>query len=258
MRGLILSAAALALIPACAAAQTAPQPAKAAAPVAADPARIAAARQVVLKLMPEGIYSEMFRSMFGDVMDTMMGSFGDMPAAEVMRLGGLDEAQVKAMGEGRVREIMEIYDPNWHVRLKATTDAMGEMMAELMVDLEPKMREALANAYAREFDLQDLGEMNRFFSTPAGSRYAAKSMTIFMSPEMMASMGEMMPEVMKRMPDMMALVEAATADIPPARKPSELDPKDRKRLAELLGVPEDKLTDPAEEAEGGLPAETPH
>lgn len=250
MKLFLTAAAALALTPSLALAQTAPAVApapKAATAVTVDPARLAVARRVVGKLMPEGVYAEMFRGTFGTLMDTMIGSVDEMPLEDVMRLGGLDQEQAKALGPAKLGEIMEIYDPHWKERMKAMIDAFSEMMADMMSQYEPKMREAMSLTYAREYGIEDLNEMDRFFSTPSGMRYAAKSILLFMSPELMASMQDMMPEMMKRMPDMMALVESATADIPPARKIADLDPKDRKRLAELLGVDEGKLTDPVEE-----------
>lgn len=246
---LILAAAALALTPSLAVAQTVPAaaPPKAATAATVDPARLAAARRVVGKLMPEGVYAEMFRGTFSTLMDTMMGSVDEMPLEDVMRLGGLDQEQARALGPAKIGEIMAIYDPHWKERMKAMMDALTEMLAGMMTEYEPKMREAMSLTYAREYSLEDLNEMDRFFATPAGGRYAARSLMLFMSPELMASMQDMMPEMMKRMPDMMALVESATADIPPARKIADLDPKDRKRLAELLGIDEGKLTDPVEE-----------
>ncbi|NML07177.1 DUF2059 domain-containing protein [Sphingomonas sp. G-3-2-10] len=248
---LLLAAAAIALTPSLALAQTAPAaaPPQAATAATVDPARLAVARRVVGKLMPEGVYVEMFDGVFGNLMDTMMDSFDEMPLADIMRIGGLDEEQAKALGPTKVAEIMAIYDPHWKERTKAMIDAMGEMMGGMMAEYEPKMRDALALTYAREYSLEDLNEMDRFFSTPAGGRYASKSMLLFMSPELMASMQDMMPEMMKRMPDMMALVESATAHIPPARKIKDLSPADRKRLAELLGIEEKDLADPAETVE---------
>ncbi len=217
-------------------------------PVAApaDPARLEVARRVMTKLMPEGSYAELTRQAMGSSFDMAVNSIDDLPIAEIAVIGGLSHEEAKALGNQRIGEIMEIYDPHWKTRMKATMDAFGGMIGDLVAEYEPKFREAMANGYAAEFTLAELTELDRFFATPAGAHYASRSLALFMSPTVMKSMtDEMMPAMMKRIPDMMALSEKATKDIPPPRKIEDMTPQERKRLAELLGVEEDKLQDSA-------------
>lgn len=217
-------------------------------PVAApaDPARLEVARRVLTKLMPEGSYAELTRQAMGSSFDMAVNSIDDLPIAEIAVIGGLTHDEAKALGNQRIGEIMEIYDPHWKTRMKATMDAFGRMIGDLVTEYEPKFREAMANGYSAEFTLAELTELDRFFATPAGAHYASRSLALFMSPTVMKSMtDEMMPAMMKRIPDMMALSEKATKDIPPPRKVEDLTPQERKRLAELLGVNEDELKDSA-------------
>jgi hypothetical protein len=187
----------------------------------------------------------------GSSFDMVANSIDDLPIAEVAVLGRLSHDQAKGLGNQRIGEIMEIYDPHWKDRMKATMDAVGGMMGDLITEFEPKLREAMAGAYAAEFTLAELTELDRFFATPAGAHYASRSLALFMSPAVMKSMtDEMMPAMMKRIPDMMALSEKATKDIPPPRKIEDMTPQERKRLAELLGVKEDELQDSAGAAAG--------
>ncbi|MDF7775336.1 DUF2059 domain-containing protein [Sphingomonas sp. AOB5] len=247
---LLLAAASIALLPTLASAQTPPTPAPAPASAAAvDPARLAMARRVAAKLLPEGTYREMMGSTFSDMMEATMGSTGEFPLAELMTLGGLDPDKLAELGDARLGEIMEIYDPNWEARTKAMVDAMAPLMADVMDKIEPAVREAMAQSYAREFSLPELTEMDRFFSTPVGAHYAAKSIALFMSPEMMKVMADLTPELMKQMPAIMEAVMAAGKDLPEPRKLAEMTPAERKRLAELLGVDEKDLTDPGAEPE---------
>jgi hypothetical protein len=240
---LIAAAALLALSGTAASAQTAPAPAA----TAADPARLEAARRVVDKLVPVGTYKKMMADNFGPMMDSIMDSAGDMPLAEVIRMSGISAEDAAELGEGTIRDVMDIYDPHWNERMKLTTDAVAGAMGEWMVKVEPGVREALTRAYAREFSLEELNELARFFSTPAGGHYAAQSMAIFMDPEMMKAMTDMMPEMMKDMPALMEKVEAAAKDLPEPRKNSDLTPAERKKLAQLLGVdPATLEKDPAE------------
>ncbi|MDG2534346.1 DUF2059 domain-containing protein [Sphingomonas sp. HITSZ_GF] len=216
-------------------------------PVAApaDPARLAVAQRVVFKLVPEGVYKKMFATVFGEMTDQIFGQVGEMPVGEVAKLGGLSQAEAKALGDVKLREIMEIYDPAWRERQKRMMQAFGTGMGDVMVKVEPIVRKALAQAYAREFTVEELTDLDRYFATPAGAHYAAQSLAIAMGPEMTKAMTEMMPEMMSAMPVLMQRAEEATADLPPVRKMDDLSPLERKKLADLLGVDPEKLEDDA-------------
>ncbi|MES2442642.1 MAG: hypothetical protein V4574_07405 [Pseudomonadota bacterium] len=240
----IRGAAALAalLLSGTALAQTPPAPAPAAS--APDPARLAAARQVVAKLLPNGSYKKMMGQNFDAMIDTMTGSMNDMPIAEIARIGGLSEEQARELGDARIGEVMAIYDPAWRERLKRMQSAMMGAMGDMMGTFEPRIQEAMARAYARDFTLAQLADLNLFFATPSGARYAERSLQIFMDPEVIKEMGAMMPELMKQMPSLMEQVQAATADLPKPRKIDDLSDAERKRLAELLDVPVGELKEP--------------
>ena len=64
-----------------------------------------------------------------------------------------------------------------------------------MVKVEPFYREGLARAYAKHFDAAELAEINAFFATPTGNRYAATSMGMYMDPQLMAEIPDMMPVI---------------------------------------------------------------
>jgi hypothetical protein len=242
----LLSALALAalILPAGAAAQTAAAPqARSAAP---DPARLAAARPVVARLLPPGTYKRMMDQSFGQIMDTVMESMGTMPLQDVVRLSGISEADAAELGQATIEQVMAIYDPHWKERTKLGTNAMMASITDLMSSMEPAMRNGLTRAYAREFSAAELGEMERFFATPAGAHYAEKSMAMFTDPELMKAMTDLMPEMMKRMPDMIAKAESATAHLPKQRGNKDLAPAEREQLGKLLGVaPAELETEPA-------------
>lgn len=231
-----LVAAALAaglLVPMTAHAQTEPAATTQAAP---DPARLAAAEKVVGRLVPDGVYKRMLGDNFGAMMNAAMDSVGNMPLQQVVQLTGIDSEEAAKLGEGTLREVLEIYDPAWQKRTTATTTAFSGMMGRIAAQVEPVIRKALSRAYAREFALAELQEMDRFFASPAGAHYAAKSLEITMDPEMIKAMTEIMPQMMGQMPDMAKEMEAVEKALPKQRSYAELSPAEQKRVAELLGV----------------------
>lgn len=238
----VLTAAALALasISAPALAQTPAAPAD----EAIDAARLAAARTVVEKVFPLGTYKRMMSGTLNIVMDSMMGSVGDMPLAQIAGLGGLDETAVKELGDAKLSEIMAIYDPHFRERTTLGMRAMMGAMTDMMGEFEPRMQAGLARAYARKFTAAQLADLNTFFATPSGSVYAAESMMLYMDPEVMTEMQAFMPEMMKRLPEFMKAMTDATKHLPAARKPDQLSAAEQERLAKLLGIKKNELRNP--------------
>ncbi len=211
------------------------QSAPAASAAAPDPARLAVARELADKLIPQGMYQRMMGENFNRMMETMVGSAAEIPVRDFAQMGGMTEADVAALGQTTLREVMEIYDPYWKERQQGMMRSMMGEMGKLMSTLEPKVRVALARAYAREYTLPELQDLQRFFATPAGSHYARSSMELMMGPDMAQAMAESMPEIMKQMPALVQAAQAGTKDLPPPRKAEDLTQEDREKILKLLG-----------------------
>lgn len=121
-------------------------------------------------------------------------------------------------------------------------------MQEMFDDIEPAVRTGLARAYARRFTAQEMTEMVAFFKTPTGSKFAAESMPIYTSKEVLAASADMMPSLFEHMTDVNHKIEEKTADLPPVKSAEDLTKEERAELARLLGVsPEDLGTETQEE-----------
>ena len=243
MKRLLIAATACALTPTAApaaalAASPAPAPEAAAA---IEPARLEAARLTVDYIFPTGTYARLMEKTMGQMMDQMFDSVGKLPLRELAAIGKVSPDQLKTLGDATLSEIMTIYDPHYQQRTQLTMRAMTTEMTGLMTQFEPAMRDGLARAYARRFTAAQLAELNRFFATPTGTAYAADSMAIFMDPEVVAKMAELMPAIMKQMPALTKKMEAAAATLPPPRRLEEMSATERKRLAGLLGMKESEL-----------------
>lgn len=224
-------------------AQTAPTPAApAAAP--ADAATLAEARLVVTRLLPPGTYKKIMGPMMGSVMGAMGDSMKALPLRQLAELGGLDPKEAQALDKVKIDEVMAIYDPHWRERTQLEMRAMFDAMGDFFTTQEPDIREAMARAYASHFTLVELTDIDRFFSTASGGKFATQYMTVATDPAMMAEMRSMMPKMIQQMPQFIAAAQKATASLPAPRKLKDLTPAERTRLAKALGVDESKLTDP--------------
>lgn len=238
MKHCLLLAAALLATPAVAADS---QPSTPAPHVASDPAQARAARAVVDQIFPAGTYARIMDKSMDAVMGSVLGSLDQMLLRDLSRIGGASEEELRQLGDGSLKQMMEITDPAYRQRIERATRVMTEQMSASMTRFEPGIRDGLAQAYARRFSAAQLGDLNTFFNTPTGKIYAAESMMLFLDPEVMNRMQAMMPELMKEMPAMIAAMEQATADLPKPRTYADLVKDERARLAQLMGISEAEL-----------------
>lgn len=203
--------------------------------------RLPQAEAVVGQLFPPGTYRKMMDQMMGPMLDGIFGAMKQMPVADLARLGGVDEAALAGTGEATLGEVTAILDPAFEERNRIVGQVSIDMAARLMDRIEPGYRAGLARALAVRFSGDDLTELNRFFATPVGARYASESMLIYADPQVMAAMNEMMPAMFELMPAMMAEMEATTAHLPRPRSAADLDEEELGRLAQLLGTPAEEL-----------------
>ncbi|MCB2080193.1 MAG: DUF2059 domain-containing protein [Novosphingobium sp.] len=210
---------------------------------ALDPTRLKAAEATVDYVFPTGTYARIMDKTMESVMGSVMKGAFDIPLRDLAAMSGKSDEELQKLGNSTLSEIMAILDPVYEERMGLTSRVMMTEMGKLMTQFEPSIRDGLSRAYAKRFDAEQLADLNRFFATPTGKAYAADSMIIFMDPEVMSKMQEFMPVMMKQMPALMGKVKDAVKDLPKPRKPSDLAPEERGKLADLLGVPETELDD---------------
>ncbi len=221
-------------------------PAPAAPPAAAaetpiDAARLAAAAPVIDKVFPIGTYARMMNGSMDAIMGSVMDGVGKLPMRDLAKIGGLSEDELKGMGEGTLKDMMEIIDPVYQQRMDLFMKTMMGEMTTVMSQFEPAVRDGLTQAYAKHFTPEQLADLGTFFATPTGQDYAANSMLLFMDPAVMAKMQELTPALMQQMPAIMGKVEAATAGLPKPRTYKDLTKSERAKLAKLLGTTEAAL-----------------
>lgn len=215
------------------AAQVPPVPA-AAAPI--DPARLAIATRISRQTLPAGSYAKIFGGM-GDQISAMVSdqtmnlSLRDLAAAM-----NLDAQQTATLGPGTVGEIIAIIDPAFAERQRLTTKAIFDGMASVMAQFEPEMREGMAEAYASRFTAVELTEIERFFATPTGARFAAEAILIANDPAVAKRTQAMTPVMLKEMPALIARATAATAGLPKPRKAEDMTPDQCREIARLIGL----------------------
>lgn len=240
---LILLAPAASLLATPTLAQTGQSPVNSATatPSAQDPTRMAEAAKTIDYVFPVGTYARMMNGSMDAIMKSAMQGMSAIPLKQLAAIGGVDEAKLAKMGNGSLKEMMAILDPAYEQRVDLSMHAMMDQIVKLMTRFEPEVRNGLTQAYASNFTIGQLQDMNKFFTTPAGTAYASKSMMLFMDPAVTTKMQAFMPEMMKQMPAIGEQVKAATAKLPKPRAYADLTTDEKARLAALLGISEDQL-----------------
>jgi hypothetical protein len=184
--------------------------------------RLAAATAVVEYLWPLGTFERLMRG----PMDQLMDSMFDIRLSDLAPGMNEDGKKTKQSGSDMtLREMMAKGDPHFDERMKITDRVLVEELVPILSRVEPAVQAGLSRAYARKFTVEQLGEMRRFFATPAGGAFASESMLLWMDPEIVTAMVGVVPEVMKEMPRIGQKLQEATAHLPPPPEP----PKERRK-----------------------------
>ena len=218
-------------------------PAAAAAPpppiitvAAADPAKLAVATRIAARLLPDGSYRSVMDGMLGQMQAGIIQQMQALPVREFVHAAGLPEAQAATLGQGTMRDVLAIVDPNFAERQRLTQAAMNRVLVDLLSGFEPTMREGISIAYANRFTAGQLADIDAFFASPSGQVYAAANLHMMSDPAVMSRMQGLMRSMVGRMPAVAQQAQAATASLPPARKYADLTAAEKARLAGLLGV----------------------
>lgn len=198
-------------------------------------------RKIAAQLWPDGTYAKMMESVMGQITGQVMDSMTALPIRDLAAMSGMPSSQLDKMGKGTLEQILAIQDPAYHQRMKIMMDTMMPELTKVMAQMEPAMREGLAQAYANRFNPQQLADITRFFQTPSGQAYAANAMLVQTDPAMMAKIQGAIPKMMEAMPTIIAKIKAANDTLPAPRKYADLSPADRAKLAGLLGISEKDL-----------------
>ncbi len=199
-----------------------------------DPQRLALAQDMVKKLLPDGAYDKLIFEMIDKTtnvvneMDPHMSSYNIYDTTGVYLEGSVDVAKSKA--------ITAILDPQFEKRKIATADAIKPAVSRISRMMEPRIREGMAKAYARKFTGTQLGELNAFLSTPTGELYASEMLALQMDDDVIRAMVATVPDILPEFEKMEPEVKAAMDKLPKQRGLSDLNKKEMKQLAALLGT----------------------
>ncbi len=155
---------------------------------APDPARLALAREVVDLAYPPATREAMFAGVMHAVTPMMQNMVDQNP-----------ELKAAFARDPRVRAIFDRYLAKIQARVSTQLNANI-----------PALFAAYGRAYARRFDLKQLGDLKAFFATPTGALYTSRSLSLLTDPDVLAANATMMRGAMG---DMRSDAQALVAEI---------------------------------------------
>ncbi|HEX7850037.1 MAG TPA: DUF2059 domain-containing protein [Sphingomonas sp.] len=172
-------AMAAALMPLSAMAQTsAPAPAAAvAAPV--EPARLTAARKLIDEILPPEKRDAMIDAMIRPMMANLRDSMAQSP----------DMAALFQQHPAMRDQMLQFLDGETERSLRVAHETM------------PALFDAMAIAYARQFTLDQLADMERFFTSPTGKIYMERVPAVMADPAVTAAQRTMMDKAFDGLQD---------------------------------------------------------
>lgn len=223
-------------------------------------ARLPLAEAVIARMMPPGA----LHTMMGRSVDSFLRPFAALATGEIDRIAlardlGITEDELE-LDDDEVARLATILDPAWKQRRELETAAMQRGMTGTLSAMEPGMRKGMAEAYAATFSITELTDMERFFTTPSGKTFAAKSYALASDPRIMFAVLEGLPAMMEQMRTAEREARATQDSLPPRRSFAELTPADRAAIEQLTGMGDENLRQgmaraAAERAAGGAPGD---
>ena len=216
-------------------------------------ARLPLANSVAASLVPQGVYGDMMGQMVDSFLSPIMKLAeqhgGAMSGDDLAVYTGLYEYDVENLSQEQRLELTSMFDPVYETRTKAQFDMIVGAANSVFSALEPGVRDGLAKAYASRFEANELAEMQAFFATPTGAKYASQSLVINTDPQVISGMMQSIPSLIEQLPLLLESIETAEAGLPEPRRYDDLTPAEQRRAAEILGVDQQMLRESMAEAE---------
>ena len=203
-------------------------------------ARLPIAQSIAAKVLPDGAMGELFKTMTGGFMGPMM-EMGPPPASETVAKGLGVSTYELYLEDAEMAEVAKLFDPAYEERGKREQAAAMDQIGTIMAVMEPSMRKAMAELYAIRFEASELADLDAFFSTSTGTKYARESYAMASDPRIMAASMEAMPQMMGTIGGMDAAIAEATADLPAKRAFADLSKREKARIVALTGLSEAEI-----------------
>lgn len=203
-----------------------------------EPDRLMIANRIVARLFPAGTTERSLRTTMDELMIPMIDRALELTISEAVDLFGVPENLNPLDGnenaDKKIYDLLAESDPKFREKMGIVFDAYAEITGLSSEPIEPALAGALARDYARKYDLEQLNDLDAFFSTPTGALFAKDFMLSTASIDMVQTALKEFPAIAKNAD----AIEAASKRIEEAFKP---EPKEDEETETAVEDAEDSI-----------------
>lgn len=145
------------------------------------------------------------------------------PSPEEME--AMANLMLASLGDKTLRDVIGQSDPHFDERVSIIRDILGKDLPPILNRAEPKLRDVLAEVFAKKFSDDELRDIAAFAHSPTGQKYVDTYWTIGFDPGYYRAFFAAMPEMMKGFPELAAKFEERMAHLPPMFPKAEPEPE---------------------------------
>jgi len=203
-------------------------------------ARLPAAERIISLMIPEGAMSDIMGGLIDDIFQPMMEMGPSASAQTLAKAIGVPPTELE-LDEEKSADLARLFDPAYEQRRNLQFALLPDLLREMMTTMEPGLRVVMSELYAIKFTQAELTDIEAFFSTETGRKYARESFAMASDPRIMSASMEALPAMMGALGDMEARMEEVTADLPPVRRYVDLTEAERARVIEATGLSDEDI-----------------
>lgn len=203
-------------------------------------ARLPAAQRIITLMIPQGAMGEIMGGLIDDIFQPMIAIAPSASTQTIADAIGVTPTEL-ALDEETSDELAGLFDTAYMERRDRQFAVLPEILREMMTAMEPGLRTVMTELYAIKFDERELADIERFFSTETGAKYARESFAMSSDPRIMSASMEALPAMIGALGEMEARILEATADLPPVRSYEELTVQERTLITKATGLDEKQI-----------------
>ena len=211
-------------------------------PPALDPAKAELARSIAARLVPVGINRALLSDPFNVTILSLVHSYLMMSVEQFAASVGAKLPEEGITGPPAVRlGILHVIDPASAQRAKIADAVIRDIAIRAATAEEPRLREAVALAYANRLSVDELRAVDVFLAPPAGAAFARATAVLDDDLDVRLARSRMERAIMASGPQVAARVNEEAASLPSIKTPADLSPAERRKIADLLQISESQL-----------------
>jgi hypothetical protein len=201
-----------------------------------EPARLAAAQKLVAPMTQRASIEKLYSNVYSRLFQAMQSMGRPSDRATLLAGFGVPVDQMDRVSQADIKRVTAIINPDAALQQQQYATALRPLVDEIFAVLLPAVQQGMARAYARQFSLEELNQIQSFFATPVGIAFATELLPLQANPEVIMAMLHSTPELIKRIEKIAPTIDANFTALPRPRDARTLDSLTDKEVKEIAAI----------------------